>query len=292
MLHAQRTAADGVGLILILFVARPERQLVDEVEGHRPLTHSHLLGLPLVAIGGTDLIDDLVQATRRLVLDVILLALQLRRGIQHNVLDLALHILDPGGQPGDRVVVSHLLPSRPRRRRWHLGVLAAIDGHIAGLDASLDHAHFGMFAAAAEEAGRLQPEVTDLLLVAIDHTEAVLLDQRLVLVLLDQLLLLGGRLALLGFRLEEIEHLLEVALAEILNYLLLLGRHRLAEVLEEVVVEHILGAVVMIQHLGIEGGRLLRFLRQIQRLAVVEEANVARHSLIRWGKHRSLVLQR
>ena len=34
-------------------------------------------------------------------------------GVEHDVLDLALDVLGPGGEPGHRVVVLHLLPLVP-----------------------------------------------------------------------------------------------------------------------------------------------------------------------------------
>ena len=55
VLDPERAAADGVGLVLVLLVARPQRQLVDEVEGHRPLTDAHLLRLELGRVVVPDL---------------------------------------------------------------------------------------------------------------------------------------------------------------------------------------------------------------------------------------------
>ena len=55
VLDPERAAADRVGLVLVLLVARPQRQLVDEVEGHRPLPDAHLLRLELGRVVVPDL---------------------------------------------------------------------------------------------------------------------------------------------------------------------------------------------------------------------------------------------
>ena len=55
VLDPERAAADGVCLVLVLLVARPQRQLVDEVERHRPLPDAHLLRLELGRVVVPDL---------------------------------------------------------------------------------------------------------------------------------------------------------------------------------------------------------------------------------------------
>lgn len=47
-------------------------------------------------------------------------------GVEHDVLAAALYTLGPAGQPGDRVVVSHLFPFVTSRRFWDSGISAEI----------------------------------------------------------------------------------------------------------------------------------------------------------------------
>lgn len=62
-----------------------------------------------------------------------------------------------------------------------MGSLAAVDNDVFGPTAALQHAHLGVVSAAAEEAGGLDAEVGDALLVVVHEAEAVLLQDPLVL---------------------------------------------------------------------------------------------------------------
>ena len=66
-------------------------------------------------------------------------------------LDLSLDVLGPRGEPGDAVVVSHLLPLVSGRRLRHRRLLADVDDDVLGLDASL---HLALRTAAAGRWGR------------------------------------------------------------------------------------------------------------------------------------------
>ena len=67
---------------------------------------------------------------------------------------------------------------------WHrdLGIFGAVDDDILGLDAAFELAHLGMLPATAEETRWLDLEVANLLLVAINDADPVLLGDGLVLV--------------------------------------------------------------------------------------------------------------
>lgn len=60
-------------------------------------------------------------------------------------------------------------------------LLAAVDDDVLRPDAALQHAHLGMVATTTEQAGRLDAEVGDALLVVVHDAEAVLLQGPLVL---------------------------------------------------------------------------------------------------------------
>lgn len=212
MLHSQRATAHSVRLILVLLVTGSESQFVDEIQCDRTLSNAHLLALPVLSILGANLIDRLRQLPRRLVLLPVLLALELAGWIQHHVLHLALNVLRPGGEPCDVRVVSHLPPLVTGRRFRYLRVLRTVDEHVLRQHSLLQLAHFRMFAAASEQAGRLDLEVTDLLLMAINAAEAILLLYFLVLLLDLLLLLLRHGLTFLTLLHEIRVHLLEVAL--------------------------------------------------------------------------------
>ena len=89
----------------------------------------------------------------------------------------------------------NLLPLVPGRGLGDLGVLGAVDDDLLWHDPLLEHALLGVLPAAAEEAGRLDAEVADLLLVPVDEAEPVLGLDLLVLLLLRLLLFLAAVLA-------------------------------------------------------------------------------------------------
>ena len=69
-------------------------------------------------------------------------------------------------------------PSSPVREGHSL---AAVDDDVLRTAAALQHAHLGVVPAAPEEAGGLDAEVSDALLVVVHEAEAVLLQDPLVL---------------------------------------------------------------------------------------------------------------
>lgn len=142
------------------------------------------------------------------------LYLKFGAGFEHDVLEVSLEVLHPRGQTGHCVVILHLPPLVIHRGHWYLSVsgkatktlyfkliafrslihfweqhkfigilfvlyalldpsLAAVDGDV--LDAHFQLVHLGVFFPPAERPWGLHPEVTNLLPVAIQHTEAALL---------------------------------------------------------------------------------------------------------------------
>lgn len=61
-------------------------------------------------------------------------------------------------------------------------LLAAVDDDIFGANAPFQHAHLRVVSSTSEKPGRLNPEVSDALLVVVHHAVAVLIHQPLVLV--------------------------------------------------------------------------------------------------------------
>ena len=214
MLHAEGAAADCVSLVLVLLVASPQRELVDEVEGDCALADAHLLGLEVGLVALADAADVLLQLAGLLVLLPVLLALELGRRVEHDVLDLVLDVLRPGRQPRHRVVVLDLLPAVSLRGFGHVRVLGAVNDDVLWHHPALELALLGVLPAAAEQARGLSAEVADLLLVSVDSAESVLGLDGVVLLLLSLLLLLGAALALLRHFFEVLVDLGEVALVE------------------------------------------------------------------------------
>lgn len=75
------------------------------------------------------------------------------------------------------------LSIRPQLARIHPPhySLAAVDDDVLGPDAAFQHAHLGMVTSASEESGGLDAEVADALAVVVHQTEAVLLQDALIL---------------------------------------------------------------------------------------------------------------
>ena len=103
-------------------------------------------------------INLLLQQPSLFILLHVLLTLQLRAGVQHHILDLTLHILCPGSQPGHSVIMLNLLPLVPMRWFWNFTVLGAVDDDILWHGSALDHSHLRVLASTAEKPGRLNSE--------------------------------------------------------------------------------------------------------------------------------------
>lgn len=79
---------------------------------------------------------------------------------------------------------SYLLPLMALGSVWDFRAFTTVDHDIFRHHSLLQHTHLRMFSPTSEQTGRFYAEVTDFLLVSIDHTEAILLYQRLILKLL------------------------------------------------------------------------------------------------------------
>src|SRR5699024_3263814 len=97
--------------------------------------------------------------------------------------------------------------------------------------------HLWVFTSTAEEARRLDAEVANLLLMAVNDAEAVLLHDLLVLLLQLLLLLFTHGFPLLRLLLVVGVNLAEVAKLQVGDQLLLLLIERLLPVMEEVFIE-------------------------------------------------------
>lgn len=248
-----------------------QSQLVDKIKRDSPLSDPHLLGLPILPVLPPDLINRFVQSPRGFVLLPVLLAFQLRAGIQHDVFHLILDVLGPGREPRHRGIVPHFFPFVSWRRHGNFRILnrkgrncfdvfkklllrylAAVDGDVFGVDSFLQHAHFGVLSPAPEQRGGLNLEVPDLLFVPVDDTKAVFFHQLLVLLLNLRLLFLGT-ISVLFCPVHEIGvHSLEIALFEIRYLRAFFFCHHFPPVLEEIVVERLFCRVIVIQHRGVE----------------------------------------
>lgn len=60
--HLERAAADGVGLVLVLLVARAQREHVDEVQRDRHLALVHAGAAPVALVGLADVRDVVLAA--------------------------------------------------------------------------------------------------------------------------------------------------------------------------------------------------------------------------------------
>jgi hypothetical protein len=79
-------ASLGVGLVLALLVADPQRQLIDEVGGSAQLLIFHIPIFYLSQIVLPDLVDAPLESPRLLVLLAVVLSLEARVGRQEDVL--------------------------------------------------------------------------------------------------------------------------------------------------------------------------------------------------------------
>ena len=148
-----------------------------------------------------------------------------------------------------------------------------------------------MVAPAAEQPGRFNAEIGDLLRIAVHRRRAVgqLFFGPL---LLDHIfLILAHRLTLLGLLLIIDVQLLEITLRQILDRLALLRIHHFAPVVEEVLVEHVLFGVVVVQHAGVEAGDFLCRRTELIGLVVVAEVDRFRQRVVVGREEGAGVLQ-
>merc|ERR1719259_501909 len=152
----------------------------------------------------------------------------------------------------------NLLPLAPFGRFRDIRVLGAVNNHIFRHDSPLDHTLLRVLASTTKQTGRLSSEITDLFSMTVNLAESKFFNDSLVGFLLRLLLLLGSILTLFAQLLEMLVNFRKVTVLQVPDNLTLLLRHDLPPVLEEVLVEHVLGGVVVVQHLPVEGGGLLR----------------------------------
>uniref|UniRef100_A0A182KI72 Uncharacterized protein n=1 Tax=Anopheles christyi TaxID=43041 RepID=A0A182KI72_9DIPT len=153
----------------------------------------------------------LQQPTSRLVLLPIFFALQLAAWIQHNVLHLPLHVLDPGSQPRYSVIMTHLLPSAAWWWGRYFAILRAIYYDVLGHYPSFYKTHLGMLATTTEQTRRFNFEVSYLFLVPVDYANAILFCHLFVRRFQCSLFLLGAIPILFGYFCEVGCHRTEVA---------------------------------------------------------------------------------
>lgn len=106
-------------------------------------------------------------------------------------------------------------------------VLAAVDDDVLWHNAFFEHSPFRMVSSSSEQSRGLNAEIADLLPVMVDHAEAVLLDDLLILLFDFQFPFFAHRFAFLRFQLEIIVYFVEIALLEVAQQFLLLGVHHL-----------------------------------------------------------------
>ena len=76
VLDPERTASNSVGsLVRVLLISRPQGQLVDEVDSYRPLSHLHLLRLPIITVLLANLVHLVFELASYLILGPIFLSL-------------------------------------------------------------------------------------------------------------------------------------------------------------------------------------------------------------------------
>ena len=157
-------AADRVRLVLVLLVARPQRQAIDEVQRRAHLPLLRILRRPVRPILLADAIDVLLQLPGLLVLRHVVLALEGAVRRQEHVLEvLGRYGILPERQPGHGVVVADGLPGLSR-----IGVLrdrrvrADVDRDVPRVDAPLDAPHLRMLPASAEQTRGLHAKVANL----------------------------------------------------------------------------------------------------------------------------------
>ena len=76
VLDPERTASNSVSsLVRVLLISRPQGQLVDEVDSHRPLSHLHLLRLPIITVLLANLVHLVFELASYLILGPIFLSL-------------------------------------------------------------------------------------------------------------------------------------------------------------------------------------------------------------------------
>merc|ERR1740128_1073108 len=112
--------------------------------------------------------------------------------------------------------------------------------------------------------------------VTVDDAKTVLLDNLLVLLLLRFLLLLASVFALLRQFLEMLVNCSKVTLLQVPDNFFLFVVHYSSPILHKVLVEDLLGGVVVLYHLAVEGRNLLRVDGQSHMLAIVVELDVFR----------------
>mmetsp|Transcript_44536 Transcript_44536/g.93173 ORF Transcript_44536/g.93173 Transcript_44536/m.93173 type:complete len:672 (+) Transcript_44536:195-2210(+) len=289
VLAAQAAAADGVGLLRgVLLVARADREVVDEPQRHVLLHLQRRLGPQPLGDLLPDLDHVLLELARLLELLAVRLALEGRAGGHEDVLELAVDGVLVEGHPRRLVLVHHRRPRVPRQRaprgaRLH----RAVDRDRLRLDHALHLAHLGVLAAAAEEAGGLDAEVSVLLEVGVeDHVDVGGLE-RLARLLDLGLLLLGQRLLLLPLLVNVRCDRLEVALLEVLDHVVLSegGLEGGPKVFDE----HLLCGVVGLDHRGVHGRDRLLLARQVHRPPVVPHLDAV--GLVLRGEDDAVVLE-
>lgn len=175
VLLAQRAAAHGVGLVLALLAAHAQGELVDDPHGHAHLALALVLGHNLVVVVAAHLVDAVLELDGLAVLFSVALALEGRRGGQHDVLDAVLHVFVPRAQPRDAGVVAHLHPGAAGQvAARHGRVHAKVDGHALGEGPLLQLARLGVVAAPTKQPRGLHVEVAHLLQTAVDDGVAAL----------------------------------------------------------------------------------------------------------------------
>eukprot|EP00754_Rhynchopus_humris_P047794 Rhum_TRINITY_DN7340_c0_g1::Rhum_TRINITY_DN7340_c0_g1_i1::g.22689::m.22689 len=291
VLGTQRAAPDGVRLILTLVTTHTQGKLVDEVHGNAHLQPLHVLALEAGLVVVTNLLDNVLQTPRHLELLLVLPLLHRTRLVELRVLHVTRVAVVPLCQPRHRVVADHSAPLASSRRRWRLLHVLAVDGDVLRVRARLQAAHLRVKPTPAEQAGRLDHRVGDLLLAAVPHDELV---RGLLLVRLQPLFLLlrcGHRLLLRLLLLVVRPDLVEVAQRQLddlfaLRTLVQDGLPRR----EEVAAEHGLLVVVGLAHHGEHRRHLLLRLRHHELLPLVRDRLVVPH--VRRREHRSVVRQR
>ncbi len=112
VLAAEGADAVGFRLVLALFVAGTQGEVVDEPYDGGDLTLVAHLGLEILVDVATDLLDDRVELARLFELFAVRVGLEVGGGVEEDVLVLAVDVFLPVGEPGDVLLLPPLRPSR------------------------------------------------------------------------------------------------------------------------------------------------------------------------------------
>lgn len=138
VLVSQRATTHCIRFILALFITRTKRQTVDKVQRSGTLTISHHLGLEILRVVATNLVDVLDEFARLFKLGPITLSLPRTRCSEEDVLGLIVDVLFPVCKPGDCLVMLDRLPLAGDIWNRYRRVLANVDNDILWPQAELE----------------------------------------------------------------------------------------------------------------------------------------------------------